>query len=86
MALYLLAHVAFKRRAAGQWSVPRIVAALVLVGLIPLWGSVDALVALAGVTGLVALLIAYESVRFAEVRAEERHHLHEHHPGDGAPA
>ena len=83
VALYLLAHVGFKRRAVGQWSVPRIVAALVLVALIPLWHSVDAMVALAGVTGLVAALIAYESVRFAEIRAEERRHLHEHH-GEGA--
>jgi low temperature requirement protein LtrA len=84
VAIYLLAHVAFKRRAVGLWSVQRVVVALVLVALLPLWRSVDALVALAGVTALVAALIGYETVRFAEVRAQERGHLHEH--GDaGAP-
>jgi low temperature requirement protein LtrA len=85
VAIYLLAHVAFKRRAVGTWSVQRVVVALVLVALLPLWRSVDALAALAGVTALVVGLIGYETVRFAEARAAERRHLHEH-PGEGRPA
>jgi low temperature requirement protein LtrA len=76
VALYLLAHVAFKRRAVGIWSTPRIIAAAVLLALIPLWDSVDALVALAGVTAVVIVLIIFETVRYAELRAEERHHIH----------
>jgi low temperature requirement protein LtrA len=77
-ALYLLAHVAFKRRAVGIWSIARLVVALVLLALIPVWHDVVALVALGGVVALLVLLIAYETVRFAEARDEERAHLHEH--------
>jgi low temperature requirement protein LtrA len=78
VALYLLAHVAFKRRAVGTLSVQRLVTALLLLALIPLWHSVVALAALGGVLGLVIALILFESVRYAEARAEERRHLHEH--------
>jgi low temperature requirement protein LtrA len=78
VALYLLAHVAFKRRAVGIWSIQRVVVAALLLALIPVWHGVDAVVALAGVTALVAALIGFETVRFAEARAQERHHLHEH--------
>ncbi len=78
IALYLLAHVAFKRRAVGIWSIQRVIVAALLLALIPVWHDVDAVVALAGVTALVAALIGFETVRFADARAEERHHLHEH--------
>ena len=78
IALYLLAHVAFKRRAVGIWSIQRVLVAALLLALIPVWHDVDAVVALAGVTALVAALIGFETVRFADARAEERHHLHEH--------
>ncbi len=40
----------------------------------------DALVSLAGVAGLLAALIAFETIRYAEARAEERHHLREQTP------
>jgi hypothetical protein len=72
VGVYLLAHVAFKRRAAGTWSAQRIVAAVVIMALIPLWHEIDALAALAGVTALVAALIVYETLRFAAMRDEER--------------
>ncbi len=78
VALYLLAHVAFKRRAVGIWSIQRVLVAALLLALIPVWHGVDAVVALGGVTALVAALIGFETVRFAEARAEERRHLHEH--------
>ncbi len=78
VGLYLLAQVAFKRRAVGTWSLPRAVAAVALLALIPVWHSVDAVVALAGVVAVVMLLIIYETVRFAEARRAERSHLHEH--------
>jgi low temperature requirement protein LtrA len=84
VALYLLAHVAFKRRAVGIWSTPRIVAAAVLLALIPVWHSVDSLVAVAGVTALLIVLIIFETVRYAELRAEERHHIHGHDADNGA--
>jgi low temperature requirement protein LtrA len=78
VALYLLAHVAFKRRGVGIWSIQRVAVAALLLALIPGWHRVDAVVALAGVTAILAALIGYESVRYAEARAEERRHLHEH--------
>lgn len=78
VALYLLAHVAFKRRAVGTWSIQRLVVAVLLLVLIPVWHELDAVAALAGAVALVALLILYETVRFAEAREAERAHLHEH--------
>jgi low temperature requirement protein LtrA len=77
VALYLLAHVAFKRRAVGIWSVQRLIVAAILLALIPVWHEVVAVAALAGVVALVVLLILYETVRFAEAREAERAHLHE---------
>jgi low temperature requirement protein LtrA len=79
VGLYLLAQVAFKRRAVGIWSVPRIVVAVLLLALIPVWKSVAALASLAGVLALLVALIVFETVRFAEARAEARARLHEHH-------
>jgi low temperature requirement protein LtrA len=79
VSLYLLAHVAFKRRAAGIWSVQRMIAAVILLALIPVWRRAPALASLAGVVALLVALIVFETVRYAESRAEERAHLHEHH-------
>jgi low temperature requirement protein LtrA len=78
VALYLLASVAFKRRAVEIWSVHRLVTALILLALIPVFHEVPALGALAGVVVVLVLLIAYETLRFAQAREEERAHLHEH--------
>jgi low temperature requirement protein LtrA len=78
VGLYLLAQVAFKRRAVGTWSVHRAVTAALLVALIPVWHSIDALFALAAVVAIAVALVLYETVRFAEARREERAHLHEH--------
>src|SRR5436190_5571676 len=77
VGVYLLAHVAFKRRAVGTWSVQRIVVAVVIIALIPFWREIDGLAALAGVTTIVAALILYETVRFAAVRNEERRQARE---------
>jgi low temperature requirement protein LtrA len=78
VGVYLLAHVAFKRRAVGTWSTQRIVVAAIIIVSIPLWHEMAALAALAIVTALVAALILYETVRFAAVRDEERHRFREH--------
>jgi low temperature requirement protein LtrA len=78
VALYLLAHVAFKRRAAGAWSTARLAAAAIVLALLPVVLAVEALVALAIVTAVVAGLIVFERIRFAELRAQERARLHEH--------
>jgi low temperature requirement protein LtrA len=78
VALYLLAHVAFKRRGVGIWSIQRVVTAALLIALIPLWHQVDSVVALAGVLAILIAMLGFETVRYAEARAEERRHLHEH--------
>ena len=74
VALYLMAHVAFRLRNTGTLSRRRVVAAAVLVALVPLAPEVDALVALAATTVVVVTLIAYEAIRFSAVRDQIRHH------------
>jgi low temperature requirement protein LtrA len=74
-AIYLLAHVAFRWRNVHRFSYQRLVAAVLLCALIPLATEIDALVTLAVLAALLAALIAYESVVFAELRDRMRHQL-----------
>jgi low temperature requirement protein LtrA len=71
-ALYLLGQIAFRERVLGTFSPHRAFAAAVLLALIPLALSSDALVALAAVAVVLAGLIAYEAVHFREARARVR--------------
>jgi len=73
VALYLVALSAFKRRNYGSFNYPRLVAAAVLVALMPLAGTIDAVVALALVAAVTAALIAYETLRYAAARDRIRH-------------
>ncbi len=73
VALYLVALSAFKRRNYGSFNYPRLVAAAVLVALMPLAGTIDAVVALALVAAVTATLIAYETLRYAAARDRIRH-------------
>jgi low temperature requirement protein LtrA len=72
IALYLLALSAFKRRNYGSFNYPRLVAAALLVALIPAAGSMRAIVALGGVALITTALIAYETVRYAPARQRIR--------------
>ncbi len=72
-ALYLLAHVAFRWRNVHRFSRERLAAAVVAVALIPVATEVDALVTVAVLVALYVVLIAYERVRFAELRERLRH-------------
>jgi low temperature requirement protein LtrA len=72
IALYLAAHVAFRLRLHSGLGRGRLVAAVVLLALIPLAVEVDALAALAIAAVVTAALIAYEVTRFAEARARLR--------------
>ncbi len=81
VAVYLLGHVAFRWRIVHRFSVQRLVCAVVLLALIPLAVEVPALVTMAIAAALLAALIVYESVRFAELRERLRHGL-----GDEAAA
>jgi low temperature requirement protein LtrA len=72
VALYLLAHVALRLRIGGGLGRGRPTAALVLIGLTPLFLEVPAFAAVAIVAVVCAALIAYEALRYREQRAEIR--------------
>ena len=75
MALYLVAHVAFRWRNLHTLNRQRLVTAGLLVALIPLVVEIDALVALALMSALLVILISYETIRFADARDRIRHEL-----------
>ena len=74
-ALYLLAHVAFRLRNVHTLNRQRLVTAILLVALIPLAVELPALGSVTLVAGVLAALIAYEAMRFAEARDRMRHQL-----------
>jgi low temperature requirement protein LtrA len=82
VVLYLVAHVAFKLRTTRILSIARLVAAAVLLALVPLAARLPALVSLAMVAAVTVALAAFETVRFAEHRDRIRHA----HTGHGQPA
>jgi low temperature requirement protein LtrA len=73
VALYLLALSSFKRRNIGSFNNPRLVAAAVLIALIPAATTLPALLSLTLVTVVACALIAYEVLRYAEARDRIRH-------------
>ena len=75
VAVYLLGHVAFRRRNVGTWNPHRTLAAVALLVLIPLAWRLPALAALGMVAVLLAALVGYELWRFGEARHRVRHHL-----------
>ena len=72
VALYLLAHVAFRLRNVGSLNRQRLVAAAVLVACVPLGTELEALAALSVSCAVIVALIAYETVRFGADRARVR--------------
>jgi low temperature requirement protein LtrA len=72
---YLLAHVAFRWRNVHRFSIQRLLAAILLAALIPAAVELPALATLAIVAAVLAVLIAYETVHFAELREKMRHQL-----------
>ena len=75
LAIYLLAHVAFRYRNVRSLNRQRLVTAAVLLALVPPAVELPALAALAMVTVLMCGLIAYEAIRFGEARRRIRHTL-----------
>jgi low temperature requirement protein LtrA len=73
--LYLLAHVAFRWRNVHRFSWQRVLAAGVLLALIPAAVEIPALATIAIVAALLAALITYETVAFAELRQRLRTRL-----------
>jgi len=72
IALYLLAHVAFRMRNVGSLSVPRVLAAGACLALIPVAMSVAGVASLALLLAVCAALIAFETLAYAEARARIR--------------
>jgi hypothetical protein len=76
-AAYLVAHVAFRLRNVRRFSWQRLVCALLLLALVPAAIELPALAMLAIVFAMLAAVIAYEAVRFAELRERLRHQVAE---------
>jgi low temperature requirement protein LtrA len=74
-AIYLLAHVAFRWRTVHRFSWQRLAVAVVAVALLPLAVELPALATITILAVLLAALIAYETLRFAELRDRMRHQL-----------
>ena len=73
VSLYLVSHAAFKLRATHILSVQRLVAAAMVLALLPLGAQLPALGALVVLTAVVVGLVAFEAIRFAEDRERIRH-------------
>lgn len=78
VALYLLAHVAFRLRNVRRFSTHRVVTALVLLAFIPVAHDIQALAAVGILATLLVALIIYETIFFADLRARMRHELGHH--------
>ena len=73
VALYLLDHVAFRLCNVHLVNRQRVVAALVLLALLPLAWRLPALASLGLLAAVLVVLISFESVRYAEARHAVRH-------------
>jgi low temperature requirement protein LtrA len=73
VALFLVGHVAFTFRVEQIVKVRRLIAAAVMLALIPLGLELPALAALAVLVAVMVLLIVVEALRFAEARERIRH-------------
>jgi len=84
-AMYMLAHVAFRFRNMHSLSARRLVCAAVLVALLPAGAVLPALATLAILAAVLVALIAYEALRYAEVRDRIRHQLGREPVGEAVP-
>ena len=72
-ALYLLALVAFLFRTTGRVFRRRTIGAVALLALVPAALAIPALAALALVSAVCSLVVAYEAIRYREHRVQVRH-------------
>ena len=72
-ALYLTGHIAFLYRMTSRVFRRRTIGAVMLLALIPLAVEIPALAALALVSTVCTLVVAYEAIRYRESRAGIRH-------------
>ncbi len=73
VAMYLLAHVAFRYRNVRSVNVQRVVIAVLLIALIPAATQIPALAALALVAAVLIALIVFEATKFSDIRDRVRH-------------
>ncbi|HEY3262343.1 MAG TPA: low temperature requirement protein A [Pseudonocardiaceae bacterium] len=74
VALFLVAHSAFRRRNIGAWNRQRLVLAALLLAVTPLLGAMPAAAAVGAVAAGCVLLICYERWRYGAWRAQIRGH------------
>ncbi len=72
-AMYMFAHVAFRLRNMHTLSGRRLVCAVALLALIPVGAALPALATIAIVAAVLVVLVAYEALRYADVRERVRH-------------
>ena len=77
LALYLLAHITFRLRNTRTLNVQRLVAAVILVLLIPAGAVLPALASLGLATAVLVVLVSYETIRFRDARHRIRFHEHD---------
>ena len=75
VAVYLLAHVAFRYRNIHRFNYARTIVAVVALALIPLAEHVSALATLGILSALLSGLVAYETRRYADLRTRLRHQV-----------
>jgi len=68
VALYLVAHIAFRLRNLGTLNRQRMVAAAILLALLPAGLVLPSIASLSLVTAVLVSLVIYEAVRFKEAR------------------
>jgi low temperature requirement protein LtrA len=73
VAVFLVAHVAFKYRTWRRVTVRRLAVAVALSALIPLAAELPALLALGLLTAVLVAMITTEAIRYAEAREQVRH-------------
>lgn len=73
VALYLLAHVAFRLRNVGTWTAHRVAVAALLLAAVPVAARLPALVALALLACVTVALVVFQATRHARHRYELRH-------------
>ncbi|HEX4099458.1 MAG TPA: low temperature requirement protein A [Pseudonocardiaceae bacterium] len=73
VALYLLAHVAFKWRMVRIVTMSRVVVAVILLAVVPLTSRLTPLEALGVLAGVLVMMTSYEMIRFAAARDSVRH-------------
>ncbi|HZA90567.1 MAG TPA: low temperature requirement protein A [Solirubrobacterales bacterium] len=72
VALYLLAHIAFRLRNVQSLNRQRLATAAACLAFIPIATRIDAVAAVAAIAGICTLLVAYETLRFREARTRVR--------------